>query len=175
MTQNARLVLQDAKFAIDKHNNKLRGESFRISWFSIIGLLRAVGHVLENVDAKLSDPLNKAIKEKWDELKNTKPEPRIYWEFIKKERDRFLKNYQHGINRGIYFKLELDEMPATITIKVDTANSRGRGGVTKDEARSYIADGRYQGKNEKEIALEAYYWWKDYLDEIDEKAKEYSS
>ncbi len=67
MTQKARVVLQDAKFAIVRHSKTLQSEEFRASWFAIIGLLRAVGHVLDKVDAEASPAVKRAVHEKWRE------------------------------------------------------------------------------------------------------------
>jgi hypothetical protein len=99
MTQKARIVLQDAQRAIANHTDALQSEEFRASWFAVVGLLRAVGHVLANEDARSSEGMKRAIEEKWAELWRTKPEPKIFWKFILHERNRFLKNYEHGIVR----------------------------------------------------------------------------
>jgi len=51
MTANARRVLDDACAAVAAHKKDLYGPEFRISWFTVIGLLRSVGHVLAKVDS----------------------------------------------------------------------------------------------------------------------------
>ena len=82
MTKVARIVLQDAKHAITVHNRRMQSEEFRASWFAIIGLLRAVGHVLSKVDKNSSYSMRYAIDQKWQSLRDSKPEPAILWQFI---------------------------------------------------------------------------------------------
>ncbi|MEX3982138.1 hypothetical protein AB4Y45_24530 [Paraburkholderia sp. EG287A] len=101
MTRAARIVLQDTRHAIREHSDTLQAEAFRVSWFGIVGLLRSVGHVLDKVDAESSPEMRRAIREKWSELTATRPEPMIFWGFIEAERNRFLKNYEHGIERTL--------------------------------------------------------------------------
>jgi hypothetical protein len=42
----------------------------------------------------------------YKELKNRQPEPRIFWEFIKKERDSILKQYRTSAGQGVTIDLE---------------------------------------------------------------------
>ena len=169
MTRAARIVLQDAKHAIARHSDTLQSEAFRVSWFSIVGLLRAVGHVLEKVDSESSPIMKKAIKERWSHLQATRPEPKIFWDFIEAERNRFLKNYEHGVDRSI-------TVPALIeghTITVDCGNSRGGQFAPGSNLLSRISNGPYAGCYERDIAWEAHDWWVSYLDEIDTLAVVY--
>lgn len=166
MTQQARIVLQDAKFAISRHNDQLQSEWFRISWISIVTLLRAVGHVLHNVDSLSSPKMKSAIDNKFKEILKTKPDPKIFWEFIVQERNRFLKNYEYGIDRSI-------TVPALSGgfLKVDCGDSRGGQFSPGSKLISIITSGPFKGRYEKEVAWEAYDWWEKYLNEIDELVK----
>lgn len=172
MTEHARVVLQDCKHAIEKHTQDLQAEDFRISWISIVTLLRAIGHVLDKVDANQSPAMRKAIDEKYKELKKNEPEPRIFWSFIEEERNRFLKEYKHGVVRTINLKTK----NPNLYVSLDLANSRGGKiiGLRKYD-KSYISSGEFKGKNELEIAWFAYDWWKKYLDEIDSFARQYQN
>ena len=164
MTKFARIVLQDCKHAIEKHTNELQAEDFRISWISVITLLRAIGHVLQKVDAQQSPATKKAVDEKWEELQRSKPEPYIFWNFIEGERNRFLKNYEHGVVRNMAF----DTLMPGVRVSIDFANARGgRFAASNSEIKSYISSGRFEGVNEQKVAWMAYDWWNEYLDEID--------
>lgn len=168
MTKNARVVLQDCKFAVVKHTNDLVGEDFRISWISVVTLLRAIGHVLEKVDAKQSPAMKQAVYQKWGELQQSKPEPYIFWDFIEEERNRLLKNYEHGITR----RMTLPSLQHGIRLSVDMANTRGGTcWAPNAEIESYISSGRFEGMSEQKIAWIAYEWWETYLDEIDSLAQ----
>jgi hypothetical protein len=167
MTQSARIVLQDAAYAIEHHSDVLQGEAFRVSWFSVIGLLRAVGHVLGKVDASSSSSMRHAVTCKYNELKESRPEPRIYWEFINSERNRFLKNYDHGITRV----LTVPTLIEGVYLAVDGANSRGGEFAPGRSYTSAFARGEGAGRNERDIAWRAHDWWSNYLDAIDELAR----
>ena len=165
MTRTARIVLQDAKHAIARHTDTLQSEAFRVSWFSIIGLLRSVGHVLDKVDSGSSPAMKQAIREKWSQLQGSRPEPKVFWGFIDAERNRFLKNYEHGISRTL-------TVPAISEgfIVVDCGTSSGGEFSPGSPLQSHIASGPYAGRYEKEVAWEAHDWWATYLDEIDRLA-----
>lgn len=168
MTVKARLVLEDCKHAIRKHTDELQAEDFRISWFTVVAYLRAVGHVLDKQDVKQSDAMKKAIKQKWGEMIETDPEHQIFFGFIKVERDRFLKEYDHIIERSLQVNVPGLEKP----VGVDLANLRGgRVGSPGAEIRSMISTGHYKNRNEVEVAWEAVAWWEKYLDEVDSLAE----
>lgn len=171
MTEKARIVLQDAKHAILNHSKTLQSESFRVSWFAIVGLLRAVGHVLINVDAKASPVMSRAIDEKWQQLQSSKPEPEIFWGFIRYERNRFLKDYEHSVSRS----LTVPALVADCHIVVDGANSRGGEFTPGAEFDSFIVDGPYAGCYEKDVAWQAHEWWVSYLGEVDILASSYQN
>lgn len=169
MTSKARVVLQDAKHAISMHSNPLQAESFRVSWISVVTLLRAVGHVLAKVDAP-SDPLLRAVvDQKWRELVAKRPEPKIFWGFIEFERNRFLKDYEHGITRELVVPGPEFNGNET-TIHVDVGNSRGGEVDPGRELQSVLSSGPFAGQRERAVAWQAYDWWVDYLNEVDRLA-----
>lgn len=172
MTRAARLVLQDVRYAIWNHTDKLGGEAFRVSWFSIVGLLRAVGHVLVNVDSQQSPAMAAAIRKKWDELQASKPEPAIFWGFIEAERNYFLKSGEHGVLRG--FDLAMySEDASPVSMKTMIVVSRSSGIDTRGiptPLRSLLDRGPFKGRHELDVAKEAAAWWTDYLASIDQLA-----
>lgn len=167
MTKVARWVLDDCKYALTRHSDSLQGEDFRMSWVTIVALLRAVGHVLDKVDASSDPRIAKAVKEEWAKLKATKPEPRILWEFIEQERNNVLKLYQIGVDRGIRIKGPEIANKGTI-VEIDHTKSRGgRGFSPGAENFSYIRSGTFAKRPEREVAREAIKFWEDFLDRID--------
>lgn len=89
----ARQVLNDARRAIDLCENAKNDQDFRVHWVAAIALLRAVGHVLRNVDAKDSGVAS-AVNALWAEWKNDSAKHEIFWEFIEQERNMTLKDYE---------------------------------------------------------------------------------
>ena len=99
------------------------------------------------------------------------PEPKIYWSFIESERNRFLKNYKHGISRSI----TVPAVTEGYLVTVDCGNSRGGEFASGSKLESFISDGHYAGCYEKDVAWQAYDWWAAYLDEVDKLASIYDT
>lgn len=117
--------------------------------------------------------MKRAIDEKWTELVRTRPVPNIFWGFIEYERNRFLKNYEHGISRTLTIPGPDLDGKRTVLV-VDCANSRGGRGESPDATfDSCISDGLYAGRHERAVAFEAHDWWKEYLDDVDALAESY--
>ncbi len=172
MRLRADLLINDCERAINKHTESLQAEDFRLSWFSIICLLRAIGHVLDKVDSNISPELKKVINRKFEELKRSKPRPELYWSFIELERNRFLKEYEHGIKRDITFKGTVVD-GKQILMKIDVGNSQNSIiGSPHQPFRSVISSGVFAGRPEKEVAIEALKWWKEYIAEIKKEVGE---
>ena len=70
-----------------------------------MALLRAVGHVLLYVDAGGGEGMRSATAAEWALVEASEPEPLIYWEFIKKERDNLLKLYQFGAQQNVTLRM----------------------------------------------------------------------
>jgi hypothetical protein len=169
MIETAKIVLQDCKHAISNYSNNLQGEEFRINWNLILCLLRAVGHILDKVDKKASKENEIAIDEWWNDICSNKQDNEIFWQFIDKYRNQMIKTYQHGIQKKL-----LIEVPSLKKgngkVSVDLANIRGGTVFTPNmEIESYLCEGIYYGKNEKEIAQNAYDWWEIQIAKLDNR------
>lgn len=171
MTKTARLILEDAKHAINKYTEDLQGADFRISWLAIITLLGSVKDGLDHVDYNLSPGMKSAIKTKRDE--NNKLQPDIFFKFINKERNRFVHQYKHGVTKSVYTEVTINKKDgSTGTFRVyisDPVNATLS--TTNGNYQSIIADGPFAGMSEKVVALQAYEWWLKYLDEVDRLAE----
>lgn len=174
MTSKARVVLQDARHAIGAHSDTLQSESFRVSWIAVVTLLRSVGHVLKKVDAPSSPALQEAVDRKWRELGDSRPEPNIFWGFIEFERNRFLKDYEHGINRELVMTGPVMNGGQTI-ISIDVGNGRGGEIGPGRTLHSVLSSGPFAGQNERVVAWQAYDWWVEYLNEIDLQVNSYDA
>jgi hypothetical protein len=91
-----RQILDDCRLALEMLEVEKDVRKWRIHWAGAVALLRAVGHVMEDEcksDANLKKA-NNALFNKW----KTKPsEDEIFNEFIKRERDFILKEYQFNL------------------------------------------------------------------------------
>lgn len=71
-------------------------------------------HVLKQVDTKVSEKHRMVINDELQKIGVSKPEPRIYWDFITKMRNSFLKKYNYGIRRQFTRSWKKDEVAAAI-------------------------------------------------------------
>jgi hypothetical protein len=151
MELRARIVLEDCRGALDDLDDKykLQGSKWRRRWAATLALLRAVGNVLKNVDKKSDSKLSDAIQMKWKDQENSKPNPAIFWEFIKKERDQLLKEYTTHAGQGV-------------TVRI---------GHPEGSVCSYrMQGGPFKGRDPRDVVREAIEWWDNYLKEIETMA-----
>jgi hypothetical protein len=162
MTQYARLALQDCEAALQDLRAGPTGYLWRTRWAAAVALLRSVGHVLDRVDKKTSPQLERAVDVAYAELQSTKPEPVIYWEFIKRERDNLLKEYRTEARQAIVFR------PGTAHLNLRTGEqtSSPSGPTTYEH---YMESGPFAGQDPRDVVASAIHWWRGYLDAIDAK------
>jgi hypothetical protein len=174
VTQHARIVLADCEEAmldlIDSKQNSLRRR-----WFTAIGLLRAVGHVLDKVDAETSPAARVAVNAKYAELKAGERDgrPAIFWQFIERERNNILKVYRFAVRGNLTIRMP----PAGAGLAAAPGLPPGSIGITTDPlGAQYTApvfdilpldDGPFIGRRPDDVLKEAIAFWKQYLDEVD--------
>ena len=185
----ARLVLSDCQWALQHLSGTLSGEPLRISWVAVVTLLRAVGHVLDQVDAEADADVHHVVKEKHRSCVRTRPQPEIYWQFIYCERNNILKQYRFGFSRTIepapdttLYLSAGQTIRYQVTPTSSTPDGRTDGLAIKYDAlsvtggplppqkrpiKSLVTEGPFQGRPEKDVAEEAIRWWMDYLDDIE--------
>jgi len=134
-------------------------------------LLRAVGHVLDNVDGKRSPALRGAVDTWWKEMKRSKPEPAIFWGFIEDARNLLIKEYALGFHRTIRGK----EGPGKLNVRVHLEGARSLTGRTtrieppaEAQVIGELVAGHFKGRDERQVAGEAIEWWEAQLWRIDE-------
>jgi hypothetical protein len=94
MTRTARLVLADCREVLVHLRADPKGDEWRRLWVLTLALLRSVGYVLKNADARSDSDLERIVDRKWRELAASNPEPAIFWSFVEQERNNILKEYQ---------------------------------------------------------------------------------
>jgi hypothetical protein len=123
--------------------------------------------VLRKVDAARDRTVAEIAAKEWDRLRASKPKPEIFWEFIESERNSLLKQYEFGFSRTFGSVPPLGQ--GGFEIRADLLSVTG--GALPAQAlpnlRSKIIDGPFEGRSEKEVALEAVEWWDAYLTNIE--------
>ena len=160
MTTTARYVLSDCERVLGSMKEEMPSELWRPGWAGLIALLRAVGHVLDKVDGAHSPEAKQVIKDAWNELKKSKPQPRIFWQFVEEERNSILKAYEFGPAMNITIR------PGTAHVNLATGDtSSSPSGPTTFEA--FMRSGSFEGQEPLTLCRDAIEFWRVYLDKID--------
>lgn len=165
MTQQARVVLGDARRALDELTTTESLEVWRRRWVTVVALLRAVGHVLRNVDRASSTAMGAAVDAAWQKLQRSKPRPEIFYSFIEEERNIVLKEYRvrgrHIQGLGVISLSLPTQSGGQITVRSQEPT---------DLSLHVIHDGPFDGRQHADVAKEAIDWWEQYLDDVDRRA-----
>lgn len=148
----AREVLADCKFVWELLEKEENCQVHRILWVAGMALVRAVGHVLRNVDSKRSTQAQNAINSahaRWKKKDNARDE--IFVHFIENERNIVLKEYDFGYDDAEY--------------TIDT-------GGTHYEIPGLLycplKAGPYAGEDCRDLLRDAIEWWEVELNKIDQ-------
>ncbi len=160
MTKASRKVLEDCKGALEDFKDGVQGGEWRRRWIISVVLLRTVGYVLEKVDASTDPVLKKINDAEWAKLKGSYPEPRIFWEFIEKERNIIIHEYQISAGQGVTIR------PGTLHLNLKTGE-QSHGESLPTLYHYTINSGYYKGKQQKDVLNEAIEWWDKYLANIE--------
>ena len=128
-------------------------QRWRVLWIGAMALLRAVGHVLRNIDGETPQRLT-AIKAAYERWKADRSEHAVFYEFIDKERNNILKEYRLGV---------LDSAEVGLAILVDDPSA---GNVASDAPFVVgenlfrpIIDGFGTGEDARDVYRTAIGWW----------------
>jgi hypothetical protein len=146
----SRNVLEDCKRALEDFEAAGPTPYWQTRWVGMVALLRAVGHVLKEIDAKQSPKWKKAVDDAWARLKKTEPEPpAIFWKFIEEERNNVLKAYAVGA------RLNIGIQP---------------GSGNPPQYESFMRTGFYDGRAALTLCREAIAFWEKHLAEVEAAA-----
>jgi hypothetical protein len=160
VTTTARLVLDDCRGALAEITDPVQGAEWRRRWIVAVVLLRAVGHVLDKIDADSNHAHRLVVDQWWSDLKAKKPKPEIFWRFIEEERNNFIKEYRTSAGQGVSVRLSGMEFNLQNgTTKIDPP--------MPSTYHYVINSGHFAGKDQRDLIREAISWWESELDGID--------
>jgi len=149
-------ALRDAKRGISNLENRLAQRytllaDWKVEYVGVCALLRAAIHLIQ-IDSKSchSKSVTEELKREWQLIKSEKDKHAIYWEFINKERNSILKEYQWGS-----YKQYFDESGDPILAKDLSLLTMFGGGNTSDLR---IRGGPFDGRETLEVLAEAANW-----------------
>jgi hypothetical protein len=161
MTIAARHALDDCREAVDLLIDGVQGSEWRRRWVLAIVLLRVVGHVLDKVDGCQSPHYRSAIDNWWVMLKQTRPEPSIFWEFIEEERNSVLKQYRSRAGQGVSIRVP------TLYLNMKTGEQWSDPDPPLPPLYHHtVVSGPFEGRDHRDVLREAIQWWVCQLDSI---------
>jgi len=167
LTHNAREVLADCHLALQMLEEEQNPQRWRIHWAAGVALVRAVGHVLNKVDGQ--DPIiRETANRRYKFWNGTSPAHRIFREFIERERNNLLKEYQINVH-------PFDEI--SVLVQAVLRPVAGGDPVTtaevlnlEDNVYRPLINGPWEGEDARDVLAEATKWWERQLDLIDKIA-----
>ena len=166
VTCKAREVLSDCREALALLEEEQDLRRWRIHWAAAITLIRAVGHVLDKVDG-LDAATRRASRVRYALWQSKNTEHEIFREFIDKERNNLLKEYQINIH-------PLED----VAVLVKGVAVPDGGGDSERLAQVFtlneniyrpLLDGPWSGDDARDVLSEAIEWWETQLAAIDEE------
>jgi hypothetical protein len=152
----ARTVLDDCREALAELNEDPLDGRWRRRLVTVLALLRAVGHVLHEVDGKRDPRLQAIIRQHWNH-----PPPSIFSDFIKRERDSILKEYRTNAGLGVTVR------PGTVHLDLKTGEQTMRTPSRPNLYDYTMKAGTYKGRDQRHVAQEAIDWWESHLSRIE--------
>lgn len=165
MTSKAREVLDDCRLALTLLEDDTENGRWRVHWAAAVALVRAVGHVLKNVDATNDAAVARAATAAHKRWKSDASEHEIFREFIEKERNNLLKEYVSAVHplSEVALAFELTAQPIE---GGDSVLTRHVAELDENIYRPMI-DGPWEGDDARDVLNAAIEWWERELTSID--------
>lgn len=150
-------VLDDCRTAADLlRRDKLDTPEWRVHWVACVALLRSVGHVLDRVDSNISDKARDAVDSKHKEIERDKSHHPIYFNFMRFERNKLLKEAQFGANPE----------PTYLLHEGKFVTHQGAHVITGVNYYRMSLKG-FENKDGLGLIDAAINWWREYLEDLE--------
>jgi hypothetical protein len=155
--QKAWEVLGDCQVALKMLEEEKSLERWRIVWAAAVCLIRTVGHVLDKVDCANDPTLKKITAQHYQHWKGEASEHLIFREFIEKERNNILKEYQINIHplEDVSVAVQGVLRPVDGGEAIDLADVFNIG----ENIYRPVVDGPWEGEDARDILETAIRWW----------------
>ena len=151
----ARRVLADCEAALEMLDDERDGQRWRVLWVGALALVRAVGHVLWNVDGRIPEA-REAIKAAYGSWK-AKPEHLVFREFIERDRNNILKQYRMNV---------LDSSEVAVVVG-DPEEAGYTTGILDENLYKPMKEGFRVDEDARDVYREAIQWWDEQLTRLE--------
>jgi len=151
----ARMVLADCEAALEMLEDERDEQRWRVLWVGALALVRAVGHVLWKVDARIPEA-REAIKAAYGSWKSKQPEHLIFREFIERERNNILKEYRMNV---------LDS--SEVVVVVGDSEAGYTTDILDENLSRPMVEGFGVGEDARDVYRAALKWWDEQLTRLE--------
>ena len=164
MTARARQVLGDCRVVLQLLEEETSLQRWRVHWVAALALIRAVGHVLNKVDG--ADPaMGRVARAAFQRWKSPEPDHQIFREFIEKERNNILKEYQFNTHPQEEIEFVLQRTLAPVGGGPPIADYQVA--TLGENIYRPLLDGFREGDDARDVYAEAIEWWERELSAIE--------
>jgi hypothetical protein len=135
------------------------GVAWQAQFSGCVALLRSVGHVLHKVDAASSEKLASNATKWWKGITASKPEPKIFWEFIDAERNLILKESEIRAGRSVSVVLRGVEARGSVAGEKTEPITLTANPQPEAQYSYHMNQGHFAGRDPRELIDEAIAWW----------------
>jgi hypothetical protein len=167
LTFKARQVLDDCELALEFLEQSTTDRIWRVHWFAAVALVRTVGDVLDKVDGRCPR-YRVPVKTAYQSWKADRETSKIFWEFIKDQRDKLVHEYESDAHPDDRISL-LIEFGLVSATDGTTHNVHEALQLDENIYRPMLS-GPWEGNDARDVLREAIDWWKTELDKIDADA-----
>ncbi len=153
----AQKVLGDCRVALDMLDEEEEEDRWRIIWAGAITLLRSVGHILLR-ESETNPGLKVRVGAVFREHHENKQAHRIYWNFIKAERDSLIKENVTQVHESSRVVLVAEELHGHL---LKTSEFLLEGNLFRP-----LQDGVWAGEDARDVYKEAIEWWEAQITKI---------
>jgi len=178
MRLNAENVLDDCKRAFELLENVNSDEQlFRIYWLTELALLSTVGEILYKIDCEENEKVKLIWSNRFKELKENKDEHKIFWSFIKEERNNIIHEYKVSYSEDGAHRVSVASN--SVAFYVPESFFGDAGDNLKDELASYTLDSNIYRPMDcadawgsidcRDLIEKAIFWWENEIGTIKQK------
>jgi hypothetical protein len=164
MTLSARRVLKDCEYALELLEHASNNQIFRVYWFASVVLVRTVGDVLHKVDG-IDVRFKRPVEEAYHRWKAHQKDNRIFWKFVKDQRDKLVHEYESDVYPSDKINLFVTR-EMRIAASGTAGNDQNPFELDENLYRPMFA-GPWESEDCRDVLKQAIEWWKCELDKID--------
>jgi hypothetical protein len=128
---------------------KLLLSDWKVTWIGTCTLLRSAVDLFQiDAESRINDKIRVEIRAEWESIKQNDKQHPIFWQFLKKERDRMIHYYQWAAQE-VWMKEDGTKRPAPTLLEIEPKDAK---------PILIMKDGPYKDHNSLDLLKESAEW-----------------